>query len=65
MPRKSFPFLSKEQYDRLSQAGKTAYLDRAIDAWKKLEAEEATHPRPAGLLPVSGGLTAVGRRHRS
>jgi hypothetical protein len=55
MPRKSFPFLSKEQYDRLSQAAKSAYLDRAIDAWTKLEAGEATRPGP---LP-DGGLTAA------
>jgi hypothetical protein len=35
---KPFAFLTKAQYDRLPQAEKIAYLDRAIAAWQKLEA---------------------------
>jgi hypothetical protein len=54
----SFRFLSKQQYDRLPQAKKVTYLDRAIDAWQKVEAAEGRHPHP-GPLPAERVTSAA------
>jgi hypothetical protein len=64
MPQ-AFPFLSKEQYDRLSQAEKLGYLDRAIDAWQKLEAAAEATRSHSDPLPGPERVTSVARARRS